>query len=160
TTTSESTRASGKAVPPGDGTLAKAASTCSLFTVMITVHFVGATRGKAAGWSMWRVTTETGRRACPGNDLLADRHRLRPAKGYSKLVREIYDGEGSVSWPGGSGVPHGGAFEEQRRARCNRLQPDCRQGRPMGQAARRQIGAHSQICSRGSGRRYGVCRQR
>ena len=60
TTTSESTRASGKAVPPGDGTLAKAASTCSLFTVMITVHFVGATIGKAAGWSMWRATTETG----------------------------------------------------------------------------------------------------
>ena len=36
TTTSESTRASDKAVPAGDGTLAKAARTCSLLTVMIS----------------------------------------------------------------------------------------------------------------------------
>jgi hypothetical protein len=27
---------------------------------MITAHFIGATIGKAAGWSMWRATTETG----------------------------------------------------------------------------------------------------
>jgi precorrin-4 methylase len=35
TTTSERTRASGKVFPPGDGTLAKAARTCSFVTVII-----------------------------------------------------------------------------------------------------------------------------
>ena len=38
TTMSESTRASGKAVPPGDGTFAKAARTCSLLTAMIDIR--------------------------------------------------------------------------------------------------------------------------
>ena len=52
TTTSESTRASGKAMPPGDGTFAKAARTCSLLTVIVTRPYSGVTIGKAVGRSM------------------------------------------------------------------------------------------------------------
>ena len=65
-----------------------------------------------------------------------------PAFAISRVMRILHEetrhGEGGVDRLGRDGLPDGGAYPQEGRARPHRLQPQRRQGRGLGQGVRRQ----------------------